>query len=1176
MFISLWVFTNAIAFGQDPTIQWRRIDVPTHENCYLISAESIDDFWISDDSGNLYHYIKNNWTTSPPPDISDINYYRYIVVGLNRFICSAIDQGYKTHFFYYDGRKWLKYALVADVPVRGLCKVSPTNFWAYGDWGRLFRLVDNHWERINTPIEHHILDFTYISETDIWLSTRAEGIYHYNGVNFENVPIKDYPQFDIQGLTFFDPDEGLAFTSEGTIYCYDGIQFEPYDKNFSGKGLIRFFFINKNHGIAYGIKGAFHLYRDGRWDKISIPTNYRIHDAKLFSDGTGIVTSEKGIVIIGSMRTGNYFKDLAGRYYVDGSLNDKSTGAAFIDVNSDNLLDLFVLNTGPDQYNRLFLNMADGPFSDITNESGLLFSYNSDIFAFGDINKDGNVDAIFSAEDAAKTILKIFTNSGKAKFGAPTILTKEILINERPVEVEFVDYDRDGDFDLYLTYYYGHAKKAADNILLINRWWGNLTVADSSIKLNSTGWNRSSLFADFNNDNILDVYISNWWWKDKLLINQDGEYVNETESRIPEIKKSNSIGAAAVDYDNDGDLDLLVISNEHFLKLYQNDSNGYFTDVNPFMGFGVLPPSFTGFKSINFGDFNNDGFIDLFISARSSKHQQNWLYLNDSAKTFIDMTKDFGLENPIVDGTIVGDIDNDGDLDIFGFRDGSNVLWINNLNNQNYLKIALRGVISNTSGMGSKIWLYDAGHLNEANYLRGYRQIGTDNYRRNIHNSAVAHFGVDHRKTYDIKVQFYGGKSKILRNVSSGQMLIINETDGIFAFAYYLPGKLLFILRQKSIHTYALIFALSIAILLLGVKLGTKYFDWDIKLIVTLIITNTSIFWILLILIKDASSILKYLLPLFTMFTGTLLPLVISYRINSQRKSLLTLEYVQDELLKLLLVFSHGEWALRNLNSIQLFSENALGQNSLSKRFKEQFNERKNTFFEMTLSNIDKIISLSKQANVDVEIITNLEKNKDYVSVSLDKIASNNYANNDFRIKHHRTIAASVEQIKKDLTEIKNTIYGIYSTDAINVIANTTNALEELFRENKIEIRRVKIDIENAQVLITNHELADILDNCLRNSVRALSNKSKRLIEISVYRSAPKIHIDIKDNGCGIAQERWEKVFESGYSEHGGTGTGLFQAWEILKKYGGRLYIKESQLGIGTTFTIDLNAGEKK
>ncbi|MBL7075752.1 HAMP domain-containing histidine kinase, partial [candidate division KSB1 bacterium] len=162
------------------------------------------------------------------------------------------------------------------------------------------------------------------------------------------------------------------------------------------------------------------------------------------------------------------------------------------------------------------------------------------------------------------------------------------------------------------------------------------------------------------------------------------------------------------------------------------------------------------------------------------------------------------------------------------------------------------------------------------------------------------------------------------------------------------------------------------------------------------------------------------------------------------------------------------------------------------------------------------------------------------------------------------------------LTEIKNTIYGIYSTDAINVIANTTNALEELFRENKIEIRRVKIDIENAQVLITNHELADILDNCLRNSVRALSNKSKRLIEISVYRSAPKIHIDIKDNGCGIAQERWEKVFESGYSEHGGTGTGLFQAWEILKKYGGRLYIKESQLGIGTTFTIDLNAGEKK
>ena len=91
--------------------------------------------------------------------------------------------------------------------------------------------------------------------------------------------------------------------------------------------------------------------------------------------------------------------------------------------------------------------------------------------------------------------------------------------------------------------------------------------------------------------------------------------------------------------------------------------------------------------------------------------------------------------------------------------------------------------------------------------------------------------------------------------------------------------------------------------------------------------------------------------------------------------------------------------------------------------------------------------------------------------------------------------------------------------------------------------------------------------------MKALLQKEEKEISLKVYKLAPKICIGITDTGIGIVESEWEKIFESGYSKGSSSGFGLFSARQILKKYGGRIYVKSSSVTEGTVFTIELNEG---
>jgi sensor histidine kinase regulating citrate/malate metabolism len=87
-----------------------------------------------------------------------------------------------------------------------------------------------------------------------------------------------------------------------------------------------------------------------------------------------------------------------------------------------------------------------------------------------------------------------------------------------------------------------------------------------------------------------------------------------------------------------------------------------------------------------------------------------------------------------------------------------------------------------------------------------------------------------------------------------------------------------------------------------------------------------------------------------------------------------------------------------------------------------------------------------------------------------------------------------------------------------------------------------------------------------------MSNSDRKIISIELYKEAPKIILKFSNTGSPILKEKWDTIFQQGYSEANSTGQGLFAAREMLKKYGGRIYVSKSNSDI-TTFKIELNEG---
>ena len=459
------------------------------------------------------------------------------------------------------------------------------------------------------------------------------------------------------------------------------------------------------------------------------------------------------------------FVDVAAEAWVEDPAS-RSNGACAADYDNDGDTDLYVGNYGP---SKLFRNRGDATFDEVTAAAGLTESsrnLRTMGCAWGDYDADGFLDLIFvrHLDDSDPGVfawgqrdlsefadpLALFRNRGDGTFADVTVLLGDPvpsrgLVRGAGFQPAFVDYDNDGDLDIYVVNDFGD--EITPNVL-----WRNDGRAASG---------ESWVFTDVSAASGTDVAI-------------------------------NGMGLALGDYDLDGFTDF-YITNIDDAVLLRNNGDGTFSERTLDAGVGRgrigVPEGYSVGWGTAFFDYDNDGDQDLYLAAgyldtdpdTNPVQQPNALFRNDGDGTFTDLPPwASGANDPgFGRGAAYGDFDGDGCLDLyvvnigeFEGRPGVARLFRNNCaSGNNWLMVRAVGTLSNRDGIGATITVSAAGSTQRRTVTAGSSQMSQ--------HMLAAHFGLGAAAHVDtLTVRWPSGRSQTLTDVAANQVLVVTEPDG--------------------------------------------------------------------------------------------------------------------------------------------------------------------------------------------------------------------------------------------------------------------------------------------------------------------------------------------------------------------------------------------------------------
>ena len=393
-------------------------------------------------------------------------------------------------------------------------------------------------------------------------------------------------------------------------------------------------------------------------------------------------------------------------YFTTSTISSSSSICSVADMNGDYLDDIVTVQTN--QMTVLTQNTSGGGFTSTVYDLPNLTANPSWSIAAGDFDKNGFNDLVFGSSSRLAVIQANSSGTGYTEISYP-----QNIFTQR---TNFVDINNDGNLDLWACH------DVAQSHAYRNDGAGNLVFDISLMPTLAVGGNYQSQWSDLDNDGDIDMYLAkcrggaavgdpqriNLFYKN----NGDGTFT-ESGAAAGINDGSQSWSSAIEDYDNDGDMDILLSNISDTNKLYRNNGDGTFTDVYALSG---INPQ-VGSWELQAADFNNDGRIDFMW--QNSKE----LYLNNGDLTFT------GYDLSFSKGAI-GDLNNDGFLDV----QYNNQVFFNVPNGNNWIKINLQGIQSNRNGIGARVEIYGpfGKQIREIKSGNGFSQQSTLN----------AHFGL--------------------------------------------------------------------------------------------------------------------------------------------------------------------------------------------------------------------------------------------------------------------------------------------------------------------------------------------------------------------------------------------------------------------------------------------------
>lgn len=665
--------------------------------------------------------------------------------------------------------------------------------WLVGQRGNIIFYNGSKWSQVESPVKENtnsnllngdLDDVQMLSDTSGWAVGKQGIILKYTRgkwIKFDS-PTND----ELKSISMADEKFGWIVGDRGTILNYDGGKWKIFPSSVR-LPLNNIKTFSRGRAWAVGSRSTLIEFKNGNWSENNSIKIFEdaFNDIDVVKDSSGDfkiwIIGDNGIYS-NSQSLKFSFTDITAQ----AALRKDGRAAILDDFNDDGLPEIMqLLEDGP---SILSENLGNNMFGQISrevpsNKAGRdPVKINSQTISIGDIDNDGELDLIEILDDINYRML-----FGRGGFDFRTVDEKKYLnldyiqTDLNLTSSQLADFDNDGSLDLYVSNF------NYTDMLFKNNGVGKFTnvFKESGIKKLINHRSYSTTLTDFNNDGLVDVFISYKVPENKqhlyLYLNQGGfKFIEKTDSNFYTNISTSTLSTIAKDFNNDGFTDLFIFNNEEESKLLLNNGDASFYNATESARLSEIffhPEPASGI--IAAADVNSDGWLDLFIGSKLFLCEPPGI-VNKKIPKYYEIGKHVGVD--FVGNPSFADIDNDGDIDLFvgssrsalGTGDRA-ILYRNNLIQKNFIKVFLKPDLSNRQGIGTKIFLEALDSSNKIIW-RQLKQVGLGDAAISQSVESPVNFGIDKDYNYRLRIIFPSGVENIIEQPEINSATTVYES----------------------------------------------------------------------------------------------------------------------------------------------------------------------------------------------------------------------------------------------------------------------------------------------------------------------------------------------------------------------------------------------------------------